>query len=139
VARKRRVPSELMILSASAVVGVYAVGYVITEPAAGLLQQVVTTAATPAAVTGRLRDGTYLGEGESPFGNVFVTVAVEQGRITQVWINAVTTTFPERMINGLRDEVVARQSATIDLVSGATASSSAFVKAVQAALQQAQS
>jgi uncharacterized protein with FMN-binding domain len=127
-----------MILSASAVVGVYAAGYVITEPWASLLQQVAITTPTASPVIGRLRDGSYLGEGQSQFGNVFVTVAIAEGRITQVWINAVTTTFPSQTIDGLREEVVARQSPAVDLVSGATASSSAFMQAIQAALRQAQ-
>ena len=127
-----------MVLSASAVLGVYAAGYVITEPAAGLLDQSVIATPTATPEAGRLRDGTYLGAGQSRFGDVFVTVAIAQGRIAQVWINAVTTTFPTQAIDGLRDQVVARQSAAVDLVSGATASSSAFVQAIQAALRQAQ-
>jgi uncharacterized protein with FMN-binding domain len=127
-----------MVLSASAVLGVYAAGYVITEPGAGLLDQAAIPSSTPMAVTGRLRDGTYLGEGQSRFGSVFVTVAIAKGRIAQVWINAVTTSFPSQAIDGLRDQVVARQSTRVDLVSGATASSSAFVQAIQAALRQAQ-
>jgi uncharacterized protein with FMN-binding domain len=127
-----------MILSASAVVGVYAAGYVITQPWASLLQQVAITTPSASPVTGRLHDGAYLGEGQSQFGNVFVTVAIAQGRITQVWINAVTTTFPSQTIDGMRDQVVARQSAAVDLVSGATASSGAFMQAIQAALRQAQ-
>src|ERR1700716_3287816 len=138
VARKRRPSTELMVLSASAVLGVYAAGYVITAPGAGLLDQALIPSPTPIAVTGRLRDGIYLGEGQSRFGSVFVTVAIAQGRIAQVWINAVTTSFPSQAIDGLRDQVVARQSARVDLVSGATASSSAFVQAIQAALRQAQ-
>ena len=125
-------------LSASAVLGIYAVGYLLTEPAAGLLDQMAITAPTATPVPGSLRDGTYLGAGQSRFGNVFVTVAITQGRITQVWINAVTTTFPSQAIDSLRDQVVARQSAAVDLISGATASSSAFVQAIQAALAQAQ-
>ena len=124
-------------LSASAVLGVYAAGYVITQPGAGLLDQVVMPAPTATPASGRLRDGTYLGGGQSRFGSVYVTVAIRQGRISQVWINAVTTTFPCQAIDGLRDQVVVRQSAAVDLVSGATASSSAFVQAVQVALAQA--
>ena len=127
-----------MVLSASAVLGVYAAGYVITEPGAGLLDQMVTASPPGIAATGRLRDGSYLGQGQSRFGAVYVTVAITQGRITQVWINAVTTTFPSQAIDGLRDQVVVRQSAAVELVSGATASSSAFVQAVRAALAQAQ-
>jgi fumarate reductase flavoprotein subunit len=136
--RKRRPSNELIILSASAVLGVFAAGYVITEPAAGLLDQAVIASPTPIALTGSFRDGTYLGEGQSRFGSVFVTVAIARSRIAQVWINAVTTSFPSQAIDGLRDQVVARQSAAVDLVSGATASSSAFVQAIQAALRQAQ-
>ena len=127
-----------MVLSASAVMGVYAAGYVLTEPGASLLEQAAITTPTATPVPGSLRDGTYLGAGQSRFGDVYVTVAIAQGRITQVWINAVTTTFPSQAIDGLRDQVVARQSAAVDLVSGATASSSAFVQAIQAALRQAQ-
>ena len=127
-----------MILSASAVMGVYAAGYIITEPAAALLQQAATAAPTDIPVTGRLRDGTYLGEGQSQFGSVYVTVAIAQGRISQVWINAVTTTFPSQEIDGLPDQVVSRQSPAVDLVSGATGSSAAFVQAIRAALRQAQ-
>jgi uncharacterized protein with FMN-binding domain len=138
VARKQRPSSELIVLSASAVLAVYAAGYVLTEPAAGLLDQAAVTTPTATPVAGRLRDGTYLGSGQSRFGDVFVTVAIAEGRITQVWINAVTTTFPRQTIDSLRDQVVVRQSAAVDLVSGATASSAAFVQAMQAALRQAQ-
>jgi uncharacterized protein with FMN-binding domain len=126
-----------MVLSASAVLGIYAAGYLITEPAAGFLDQVVMAAPTATPAPGSLRDGIYLGAGECRFGSVYVSVAIAQGRISQVWINAVTTTFPSQAIDSLRDEVVTRQSAAVDLVSGATASSSAFVQAIQAALQQA--
>jgi uncharacterized protein with FMN-binding domain len=138
VSKKRRPSTELLVLSASAVLGVYAAGYVITEPGAGLLDQVVMAAPSATPATGTLRDGTYLGEGQSRFGSVYVTVAIAHGRISQVWINAVTTTFPSQAIDGLRDQVVSRQSAAVDLVSGATASSGAFVQAIQAALAQAQ-
>jgi len=137
VKRSRRPPAELLLLSASAVAVIYAVGYVVTEPAAGLTAQVLGTPVASARA-GRLRDGTYLGEGQNQFGSVYVTVAVFGGRISQVWINSVSTTFPGQVIDGLRSEVVERQSAAVDLVTGATGSSSAFIKAVQAALRQAE-
>jgi uncharacterized protein with FMN-binding domain len=137
VARRRRPSTELIILSALSVAGVYAAGYVITEPGAIILRE-VGIAPTPAAITGELHDGTYIAAGHSQFGDVFVTVAIEQGRITQVWINAVTTTFPPQTISMLPGEVVARQSAAVDVVSGATASSSAFIQGIEIALKQAQ-
>jgi uncharacterized protein with FMN-binding domain len=136
LARNQRVSGELLILSASAVVAVYAVGYVVTVPGAAAVQQIADQVA-PTRVGAQLRDGTYLGEGQSHFGSVFVTVAVAGGRITQVWINAVTTTFPPNAIASLPGAVVERQTPAVDLVSGATASSTAFVSAVRAALQQA--
>jgi uncharacterized protein with FMN-binding domain len=134
---RRRPPTELIVLSAVAVAGIYTAGYVITEPGAIILRE-VGIAPTPAAITGELHDGTYIAAGHSQFGEVFVTVAVVQGRISQVWINAVTTTFPTQTISTLPGEVVARQSAAVDVVSGATASSSAFIQGIEIALKQAQ-
>jgi uncharacterized protein with FMN-binding domain len=135
--RKQRPSSELLLLSASAVVAVYAAGYALTQPGVEAVQQ-MTGQVAPPSTGARFRDGTYLGEGQSQFGNVFVVVAIEHGRISQVWINAVTTTFPPSAIASLPSQVVDRQTTAIDHVSGATASSSAFVNAVKLALRQAQ-
>jgi len=137
MARKRKVSGELLALSTTAVVAIYGAGYVITQPAADLLEHVVPTSAPLVASRG-YRDGTYLASGQSRFGSVYVTVRISGGRISQVWINSTTTTFPTQVISGMPREVVAQQGVAVDLVSGATGSSSAFVQAVQAALQQAQ-
>jgi len=134
---RRRPSTELVLLSAAVVAAIYGAGYVITEPGSVILRE-VGIAPAPAPITGELHDGTYIAAGHSQFGDVFVTVAIEQGRITQVWINAVTTTFPTQTISMLPSEVVARQSAAIDVVSGATASSSAFIQGIELALKQAQ-
>jgi len=136
MARRRKVSGELLALSATAVVGVYLAGYVITQPAAAALELVVPATTPPVAAHG-YRDGTYLAEGRSRFGSVYVTVAISGGRISQVWINAVTTTFPPQVIAAMPGQVVDRQTASIDLVSGASASSAAFIEAVRAALAQA--
>ncbi len=117
-------------------VAVYAAGYVITQPASVRMEQVLPTSSSDAVGRG-LRDGTYLGSGESRFGSVYVTVQVVGGRINQVWINSVSTTFPAQVIAAMPGAVVTRQDAGVDLVSGATGSSSAFVLAVSAALRQA--
>lgn len=128
---------ELIALSTGAVVAVYAAGYLITQPAADALEHAVLLA--PSGLAARTyRDGTYLGSGDSRFGSVYVTVQVSGGRIGQVWINSVSTTFPQQVIADLPGAVVARQGAGVDLVTGATSSSAAFVLAVRAALQQAQ-
>ena len=83
-------------------------------------------------------DGTYSGTGTSRFGNVTVSVTVSGGKITNVQITKVTTSFPESRIASLPAAVVASQSASVNVVSGATYSSTAFEQAVQQALSQAQ-
>jgi fumarate reductase flavoprotein subunit len=137
MAKKGRPSGEVVILSAAAVMAIYAAGYLLTEPAAGLTADVLASP-TPAASIDTLRDGTYLGHGESRFGSVYVTVEVAGARITHVWINATTTTFPSQVIESLPGAVVERQTASVDLVSGATGSSYAFIQAVTAALREAQ-
>lgn len=91
--------------------------------------------ATPVA-TG-LRDGTYTGTGSSRRGGIRVALTVKGGRITNVAITGSSTEYPVSWISALPPEVVANQSAQIDLVSGATYSSIAFQGAVQQALAQA--
>jgi uncharacterized protein with FMN-binding domain len=66
-----------------------------------------------------------------------VAVTVQSGRIAAVDITDCRTQYPESFIDGLPAQVVARQSAQVDLVSGATYSSRAFQSAVSQALAQA--
>lgn len=137
MASRRQFSSELLLLSTAAVFCVYAVGYAETQSAAQALEHVVPASTSDNFARG-FRDGLYLGSGESRFGSVFVTVQISGGLISQVWLNGVTTTFPAQVIAGMPGSVIARQSADVDLVTGATSSSSAFVAAVHAALRQAQ-
>jgi uncharacterized protein with FMN-binding domain len=95
-------------------------------------------AATATAVPTGLRDGTYTGVGNSRRGGIQAAVTVKAGRITNVAITGASTQYPVAWISALPGEVVADQSAQVDLVSGATYSSLAFQGAVQQALAQAQ-
>lgn len=88
--------------------------------------------------SGALSDGTYSGLGTSRYGNVEVSVTVKNGKIANVAITRCTTSYPESLIDPLPAQVVAHQSAQVDLVSGATYSARAFQTAVLQALQQAQ-
>jgi uncharacterized protein with FMN-binding domain len=88
------------------------------------------------AATG-YRDGTYTGTGTSRRGDVTVAVTIQGGRISGVQITRSTTYYPTSDIRNLPAEVVDRQSAQVDMVSGATQSSLAFRGAVTAALRQA--
>jgi uncharacterized protein with FMN-binding domain len=107
-------------------------------PASGMSPAPGRSAATPTAVSG-YRDGTYQGTGTSRFGNLTVAVTVTGGRIVDVSFTRVSTSYPASRIAALPGQVMERQSAQVDRVTGATASARAFQQAVQQALAQAQS
>jgi uncharacterized protein with FMN-binding domain len=69
---------------------------------------------------------------------VAVGVTVQGGRITNVVMTQVTTQYPASRIAALPAQVVARQSAQVDRISGATYSVQAFQQAVQQALAKGQ-
>lgn len=96
--------------------------------------QTGTTVTTTTA--GKYRDGSYIGMGRSRHGNIEVTVVVQGGAIASTKISQCLTRYPCSMIAALPGQVVARQSATVDFVSGATDSSTAFREAVANALAQ---
>jgi uncharacterized protein with FMN-binding domain len=127
----RRRPSwRVGLASVVAILLVYAIGYVRTEPARS------TTAARP--VTGAAyRDGTYSGWGRARHGRVFATVVIRRGRIVSAEITDCRMKYPCSMIAALPPRVVARQSPEVDIVSGATHSTEAFTRAVSDALAQA--
>lgn len=87
--------------------------------------------------TSKYLDGTYHGAGTDNIGTVYVAVVIQNGKITNVQTQA-DTHYPQSYIDPvLPQEVLARQSANVDMVSGATDSSSDFSSAVQQALEQA--
>ena len=86
----------------------------------------------------QLKDGTYSGQGTSRRGDVWVSVQVLGGRISNVTITRSTLQYPLRDIAGLPAEVVQRQTSQVDIVSRATYSSMAFRGAVTQALVNAQ-
>jgi uncharacterized protein with FMN-binding domain len=94
------------------------------------------TQSAPAA-TATYRDGTYSGQGTSRRGGFTVAVTVQGDRIVDVTLTKVTTQYPASRIAALPGQVVARQSANVDRVTGATYSVQAFQQAVQQALAQA--
>jgi uncharacterized protein with FMN-binding domain len=88
-------------------------------------------------VAAGFKDGTYAGLGTSRRGNVQVSLSIQSSRIASLTITGSTTEYPTRLIAGLPAQVVSRQSAQVDTVSGATFSTLAFRAAVQQALQSA--
>jgi uncharacterized protein with FMN-binding domain len=132
----KKVRPELVALSTGLILGIYGAGYKLTQTAAGASAPNVSVTPVHAAANG-YQDGTYTGTGSNFLGNVSVAVSIQGGKITQVQITACNMHYPEYWIDGLPAEVVTAQSTTIDVVSGATASSAAFIDAVTQALAQA--
>lgn len=85
----------------------------------------------------------YSGPSESMrWGPVQVTITVKKGRINDISASAPQDTMRSQVINSqalpaLQREVLRTQSAHIDLVSGATLTSQAFILSLQGALVQA--
>jgi uncharacterized protein with FMN-binding domain len=158
----RKLSPKLVALSSAAIVTVYAIGFArtdasLTESSANLSSLATqspdaptsitrdrataaaptsTAVRTPGTATG-LADGTYIGTGISRHGGFEVAVSIAGGRIATVNITRTTTRYPASRIARLPGQVIERQSASVDMVSGATDSSQAFRAAVAQALAQA--
>jgi uncharacterized protein with FMN-binding domain len=100
--------------------------------------QVVDSATHPAdSVRAMLKDGTYSGYGTSRHGDIEAAVQIKDGRIVSAYITQCLTRYSCSRIAAIIPQVVARQSAEVDYVSGATQSSDAFYYAVREALSKA--
>ncbi|MEK8127134.1 FMN-binding protein [Paenibacillus filicis] len=134
----------LILLCSTAIGIIYTAGYSVTQPMATLHAAEKTAiqgndkVAEQSVAKSKYKDGTFAGSGTNRFGTVDVDVTITHGKITAVEITRSATRYPERYIDALPGEVIARQSAQIDTVSGATRSSEDFINAVLAALRQAE-
>jgi len=100
----------------------------------------VNSASSATSSQGKYRNGTYNGQGSNRIGAVEVAVTVNKGKIISCEITNCSTHYSVSAIDpALPQEVVARQSGNVDVVSGATRSTEDFQTAVQQALDQAQS
>lgn len=101
----------------------------------------VTEGALPAqpgdAVPPALKDGKYYGWGSCWHGRIQARVIIEGGRITSSAITKCNTRYDCSWIKSIVPQVVERQSANVDYVTGATESADAFYYAVVEALNQA--
>jgi uncharacterized protein with FMN-binding domain len=96
------------------------------------------------AVSSLYRDGTYTGDvADAFYGNVQVQATIQGGKITQVkFLDYPHDRRTSQYINSqavpwLQSEAIQAQSANVDLISGATLTSRAFVESFQAALTKA--
>lgn len=86
---------------------------------------------------GPYKDGTYLGWGTCRHGDIQASVLIEGGRIASAAIAQCLTRYSCSWIADLPPQVVSRQSAEVDFVSGATQSTNAFYYAIAEALSKA--
>lgn len=158
--RAGKLGGSLISLSASAVVAVYAIGYVNTRSSVDQISAAVPATDSPPAIlptaersvtrslsptpvpaaktsSQGLKDGSYVGSGNSRHGGMQVKVVIANGKISSAAVTSCDTRYPCSDINPLLSEVTARQSVPVDHVSGATDSSNAFKQAVKSALAQA--
>lgn len=127
--RQRRRTLSLTIGSLIAI-GAFSVGYLRTAAE----RRTLTLHPTRAGV---YRDGTYSAWGESIHGRIFATVVITRGRIASATITRCKMRYPCSIIAALPAQVVERQSAGVDAVTGATQSAEAFAIAIDSALEQA--
>lgn len=100
---------------------------------------------TPVSQTAaQYKDGTYIGSTEDAFyGNVEVEVTISSGKLTDVRFlqapddspNSVNINQQARPL--LQQEAIHAQSAHVDIISGATNTSQAFIQSLSSALSQA--
>ncbi|HEV3216152.1 MAG TPA: FMN-binding protein [Vicinamibacterales bacterium] len=83
------------------------------------------------------KDGTFSGWGYCRHGDIQATVIVEKGKLIAAGVTQCLTRYSCSWIEKLPPQVVDRQSADVDYVSGATESSDAFADAVVDALSKA--
>jgi uncharacterized protein with FMN-binding domain len=96
-----------------------------------------SNAATDSTAVKPLKDGTFTGWGTSRHGDIQATVMVKNGKIFFAAISECMTQYSCSWISQLPPQVVARQSAEVDYVSGATQSTIAFYRAVIEAMSKA--
>jgi len=93
---------------------------------------------------GQYKNGTYTGSAADAFyGNIQVQAVISGGKITDVIFlqypndRGTSVMINQQAMPYLKQEAIAAQSANVDIVSGATDSSQAFIQSMQSALSQA--
>ncbi len=99
---------------------------------------------TPASPTNQYKDGTYTGNTYNAYyGNVQVAVTISGGKITNVkflqYPNSHSTSvfINQQAMPYLQQETIQSQNANVQLISGATFTSQAFVQSLTSALSKA--
>jgi uncharacterized protein with FMN-binding domain len=141
-----------VVLCSTAIAAVYAAGYFTTETQASIQRSPQQTQLNSSLTKRQLndipasnsqtkslyKDGTYTGMGSNRRGSIEAAVTVKNDKITDVEISHFAMHYSESDVVGLPEEVLQKQNAQVENVSGATYSTQAFEDAVRDALSQAQ-
>jgi uncharacterized protein with FMN-binding domain len=107
-------------------------------------RSLVTPASMQVAASGRYADGSYTGPVvDAYYGYVQIQAIVQGGRLIEIKVlrypnDRRTSIYINRQaLPMLRNEVVSAQSASVDIISGATLTSEAFIRSIGGALRQA--
>lgn len=104
----------------------------------------ITLSTPPIAQKNIYTDGTYIGSvADAYYGNIQVQATIQNGKVADVsFLQYPNDRNTSRQINGqampiLKSEAISSQNANVDIVSGATDSSQAFMQSLDSALAQA--
>ncbi len=105
-----------------------------------------SNSATPTATISAFKNGTYIGDTTDAFyGKVQVQAVITNGKISDVQFlqfpnaSGHTSEVSNQSMPLLKQEAIQSQNANVDVVSGATQTSQAFVQSLQSALDKAKS
>jgi uncharacterized protein with FMN-binding domain len=114
------------------------------RPQTRLPPATITRAAMTLAANSAYADGTYTGPAvDAYYGLIQIQAIVAGGRLNGIKVlqypsdRRTSVNINRQALPMLRDEVVSAQSANVDIVTGATLTSEAFIRSIGGALQQA--
>lgn len=115
-----------------------------TTASAGVQSGSGTSSAGSSSSSQTYKDGTYTGPSENAFyGNVQVQVTISGGKITNVKFldhpqdNPNSIAINQQAMPYLQQEAIQAQTANVNIISGATDTSQAFIQSLSIALNQA--
>lgn len=120
----------------------------IPRPRPGYETPIMDAGVTPVAMTRPRRtgyaDGTFTGSpADAYYGTIQIQAIVQNGRLVNIKVlqypsdRRTSVQINRQALPMLRDEVVQAQSANVDIISGATLTSEAFIRSIGSALRQA--
>ncbi|WP_034328558.1 FMN-binding protein [Alkaliphilus transvaalensis] len=91
------------------------------------------------STTGGLNDGTYEGTGQGFKGDIKIELVVEDGKVTDLNVleHGETEGISDAAFEGITEQLLEKQSADLDVITGATMTSEGLIEAIEEALPKA--